>query len=249
MPSSPFVSAVLLAAGQSTRMGAGPRKPFLRVEGDTILAWALKSLAQAPCIREVIVVAPPDQVDEAREEASRAAASAGQSEGWVSAVVAGGLERTDSVRAGAQVVHDTAQVILVHDAARPLVQPARIERVAERAAEHGAALLAVRVSDTIKTSEDGAHVSGTLERSGLWAAQTPQAFDARRFRKVLGQARQDGATATDDAALFERYDGSVALVEGDRDNIKITTDEDLVHAAAILRDRAEREAERNGAQG
>jgi 2-C-methyl-D-erythritol 4-phosphate cytidylyltransferase len=206
MPSSPFVSAVLLAAGQSTRMGAGPRKPFLRVEGDTILAWALKSLAQAPCIREVIVVAPPDQVDEAREEASRAAASAGQSEGWVSAVVAGGLERTDSVRAGAQVVHDTAQVILVHDAARPLVQPARIERVAERAAEHGAALLAVRVSDTIKTSED-------------------------------------------DAALFERYDGSVALVEGDRDNIKITTDEDLVHAAAILRDRAEREAERNGAQG
>ncbi|HIF42010.1 MAG TPA: 2-C-methyl-D-erythritol 4-phosphate cytidylyltransferase [Planctomycetes bacterium] len=249
MPSSPFVSAVLLAAGQSTRMGAGPRKPFLQVEGDTILAWALKSLAQAACVQEVIVVAPPDQVDEAREEALRAAASAGQPEGWVSAVVAGGTERTDSVRAGTQAANESAQVILVHDAARPLVQPARIELVAERAAEHGAALLAVRVSDTIKTSADGAQVSGTLERSGLWAAQTPQAFAAQRFRRVLDQASQDSTTATDDAALFERYDGSVALVEGDRDNIKITTDEDLVHAAAILRDRADREAKREGEQG
>jgi 2-C-methyl-D-erythritol 4-phosphate cytidylyltransferase len=249
MPSSPFVSAVLLAAGQSTRMGAGPRKPFLRVEGDTILAWALRSLSQATCVREVIVVASPDQVDEAREEALRAAASAGRPEGWVSAVVAGGTERTDSVRAGTQAVNESAQVILVHDAARPLVQPARIEQVAEQAAEHGAALLAIRVSDTIKTSENGTQVSGTLERSELWAAQTPQAFDAQRFRKVLDQARQDSATATDDAALFERYDGSVALVEGDRDNIKITTDEDLVHAAAILRDRADQEAHREGAQG
>lgn len=248
MPSSLFVSAVLLAAGQSTRMGAGPRKPFLRVEGDTILAWALKALSQANCVREVIVVASPDQVDVAREEALRAAASAGQPEGWISAVVAGGAKRTDSVRAGTQVVDESAQVILVHDAARPLVQSARIERVAERAAEHGAALLAVPVSDTIKTSADGAQVSGTLKRSELWAAQTPQAFDAQRFRKVLDQARQDSATATDDAALFERYDGSVALVEGDRDNIKITTDEDLVHAAAILRDRADQEAQLEGGQ-
>lgn len=241
MPSSPFVSAVLLAAGQSTRMGTGPRKPFLQLEGNTVLAWALKSLAQVPCVREVIVVAPPDQVEEVAEEASRAAESAGQSKGWVSAVVAGGTERTDSVHAGAQAVNDAVQVILVHDAARPLVQPARIEQVAKRAAEHGAALLAVRVSDTIKTSKDGVHVSGTLERSELWAAQTPQAFDAQRFLKVLDQARRDGAVATDDAALFERYDSTVALVEGDRDNIKITTDEDLVHAAAILRDRAHRE--------
>ncbi|MDP6385368.1 MAG: 2-C-methyl-D-erythritol 4-phosphate cytidylyltransferase [Planctomycetota bacterium] len=248
MPSSPFVSAVLLAAGQSTRMGTGPRKPFLRVEGDTILAWALRSLAQARCVREVIVVASPDQVDEAREEASRAAAGAGQPEGWVSAVVAGGTERTDSVHAGAQAVSNTAQVILVHDAARPLVQSARIEQVAERAREHGAALLAVRVSDTIKTSADGTQVSGTLDRSELWAAQTPQAFDARRFLKVLDQARQDGAIATDDAALFERYEGSVTLVEGDRDNIKITTDEDLVHATAILRGRANRGANRGGAR-
>ena len=88
-----------------------------------------------------------------------------------------------------------------------------------------------------------------MERAELWAAQTPQAFDAQRFRKVLDQARQDSATATDDAALFERYDGSVALVEGDRDNIKITTDEDLVHAAAILRDRADQEAQLEGEQG
>jgi 2-C-methyl-D-erythritol 4-phosphate cytidylyltransferase len=153
------------------------------------------------------------------------------------------------VRAGTQAVNESAQVILVHDAARPLVQPARIEQVAKQAAEHGAALLAIRVSDTIKTSENGTQVSGTLERSELWAAQTPQAFDAQRFRKVLDQARQDSATATDDAALFERYDGSVALVEGDRDNIKITTDEDLIHAAAILRDRADQEAHREGAQG
>lgn len=245
MPSSLFVSAVLLAAGQSTRMGAGPRKPFLPLGGDTILAWALKSLAQVPCVQEVVVVAPPDQVHEARAEALRAAAGAERPESWVSAVVAGGAERTDSVHAGVQAVADAAQVILVHDAARPFVRPARIEQVARCAAERGAALLAVRVSDTIKTSQDGVQVSGTLDRSELWVAQTPQAFDAQRFRKVLEQARLGDVAATDDAALFERYEGPVTLVEGDRDNIKITTTEDLVHAAAIVRERAERE----GAQG
>jgi 2-C-methyl-D-erythritol 4-phosphate cytidylyltransferase len=93
--------------------------------------------------------------------------------------------------------------------------------------------------DTIKTSRDGREVTGTLDRSILWSAQTPQGFDAERLRRVLARAHRDEFTPTDDAALFERYEGAVTLVEGDRDNIKLTTPADLALGEAILRAREE----------
>ena len=223
------VAAVLLAAGRSTRMGGPERKPFLELGGMTVLARCCDAFANAPSVVETVVVASAAEVPRVEELVSSHGAR----------VVAGGKQRTDSVRAGVAAVSQGAGVILVHDAARPFVRPERIEEVAALAADRGAALLAVRVRDTIKTSRDGREVSGTLDRDLLWAAQTPQGFDASRLRDALRRAEEDRFTPTDDAALFERYEGAVPLVEGDTDNIKLTTPADLLLGAAILRAREE----------
>ena len=232
MTSSLFVSAVLLAAGRSTRMGGGARKPFLELAGRSLLELSGAALAAAPSVREIVVVAHPDD----RERAGRAVRDSDFGH-LVSGVVPGGEQRTDSVRLGVGATSPEAGVILVHDVARPFVRPERVEEVARVAADRGAALLALPVGDTIKTSRDGQEVSATLDRSLLWAAQTPQGFDAERLRAVLAQARADGFAATDDAALFERYEGAVVLVRGDSDNIKLATPEDLALGEAILRAR------------
>lgn len=222
------VAAIVLAAGRSTRMGADQRKPYLEIGGQSVLERACAAFSQVEGVKEIVVVASEADVGLAREITGR----------FGTIVVVGGDERTDSVRHGVAATSKKAQVILVHDAARPFVRPERIEEVARVAADRGAALLAVRVKDTIKTSRDGQEVSGTLDRDLLWAAQTPQGFDAERLRRVLAKACQDHFTPTDDAALFERYEGAVTLVEGDADNIKLTTPEDLPLGEAILRSRS-----------
>ncbi len=223
------VAAVLLAAGRSTRMGAQERKPFLELCGESVLSRCLRVFASCEAVDELVVVC----ADADRERASELSRPFGAQ------VVVGGAERTDSVRLGVGEVSPEARVILVHDAARPLVRAEQIEEVARVAADRGAALLAVPVRDTIKTSREGLQVSGTLDRELLWAAQTPQGFDAQRLRRVLARAHRDQFTPTDDAALFERYEGPVTLVEGDADNIKLTVPADLVLGEAILRAREE----------
>lgn len=227
MPSSLFVSAVLLAAGRSTRMGGDESKVFLTLAGESILRRSAAALLAAEGVGELVVVVAAGDEERVRAELAPFADR-------VRDVVAGGEERTDSVRAGVAAVSARADVILVHDAARPLVRPARVAEVARVAADRGAALLAVPVRDTIKTSRDGREVSGTLDRSLLWAAQTPQGFDAQRLRRVLRRAERDRFRPTDDAGLFERYEGAVPLVEGDADNVKITTPGDLALGAALL---------------
>lgn len=235
MTSSLFVSAVLLAAGRSTRMGNGlPRKPFLELAGRTVLEHAIAAFAAAASVRELVLVVHANDLEQVRELVARMPFA-----DLLGAVVEGGVERTDSVRLGVAQTSAEAAVILVHDVARPFVRPERIEAVARTAADRGAALLAVPVSDTIKTSRDGLEVSGTLDRSLLWLAQTPQGFDAERLRRLLARAHQDHFSPSDDAALFERYEGGVTLVPGDCDNLKLTTPEDLLLGEAILRAREE----------
>lgn len=222
-------AAVLLAAGRSSRMGAAVRKPFLEVGGMTVLTRCCEAFSAVEEVVEIVVVGAGDDRERLEEMLAP----------YEATVVAGGDERTDSVRHGVAAVSTEAEVVLVHDVARPFVRPERIAQVARVAADRGAALLAVRTRDTIKTSRDGHEVHGTLDRELLWAAQTPQGFDAARLRRVLARAHRDHFTPTDDAALFERYEGSVVLVEGDADNIKLTTPEDLVLGEAIVRARVE----------
>ena len=233
MSSSLFVSAVLLAAGRSTRMGGETPKVLLPLGGESVLRRSAAALLASEVVSELVVVGGAGTLDRLRDDLGPLGSQLG-------ALVEGGAERTDSVRAGVASASKDADVILIHDAARPLVRPERVTEVARTAFDRGAAILAVPVRDTSKTSRDGREVSGTLDRSILWSAQTPQAFDAERLRRVLRRAERDQFTPTDDAGLFERYEGAVVLVEGDEDNLKITTPGDLALGEALLASRKER---------
>jgi len=227
------VLAILAAAGRSSRMGAAQRKPFLVLEGQPVLVRAFQALAESPSVRKVLVVCHPEDVRRADELLAHAPGRA-----KLEAIVPGGAERIDSVRVGALWPVSGVDLLLVHDGARPLVTSAAVESVVRAAEQHGAALLALPITDTVKRSPDGKSAVETLERSQLYRAQTPQAFWATRFRALLERAQADGFRPTDDAALWERYEGPVALVPGEVTNLKITQPADLDLARAILQARA-----------
>src|SRR5262245_45166160 len=216
-------------------MGAGgAHKPLLPLRGRPVIEHACAAFDAAVTAREVIIVA--HQKDVAVIESWCAERPAFDK---VRAVIEGGKERADSVRNGVRWCAFDVGVICVHDAARPLVQPALIDAVVRRAAETGAALLAHAVRDTLKRSADGVFAESTVDRDGLFCAETPQAFAARDFRELLARAERESFSPTDDAALWERYRGPVALVEGELSNLKLTTPADLALADAILGARAE----------
>jgi 2-C-methyl-D-erythritol 4-phosphate cytidylyltransferase len=212
------------------RAAGRPRiqKPFLDLGPGTVLEMACRAFDAAPHVVELVIVARAEDVERIERWCAERAAFA-----KVRAVVPGGRTRAESVRAGVRWCGFGVELIAVHDAARPLVAPAAIERVLAAAARHGAALLGLPVRDTLKRAIAGPAAKETLSRDGLWAAQTPQAFSARRFRAALARARDDGFEPTDDAAVWERYVGPVALVEGSSRNLKITTPDDLHLARAL----------------
>lgn len=221
-------AAVLLAAGASTRMGAERSKALLEVHGRSVIERSAEALLGADSVEVLVVVIRPDD-REAIETALGAYARR------VTAFVHGGEERTDSVRAGVGAVPDDVDVILVHDAARCFVDPGDVESVAVASYEHGAALLATRVRDTLKRTANGFQSEETIDRDRLWAAQTPQGMRAARFRDVLGRSAFDGFRPTDDAALHEHYLGPTKLVEGSPLNLKLTSPDDLLLGEAVAR--------------
>lgn len=218
--------AVLVAAGRSARMGGGEKKPFLDLGGVPVLARAARALAAAPSVGWIVAVVAEEDQERARAALGRLAKLA--------AVLPGGAERVDSVRAGASWSGAEPELLLVHDGARPLVTVPVIEAVLAAARAHGAALAAVALVDTLKRSPDGRFAAETVAREGLWRAQTPQAFEAHRFRECLARAAREGFRPTDDAALWERHVGPVALVPDLATNLKITTPADLELARALV---------------
>lgn len=233
------VRAVVVAAGEGTRMGArvGARKPLMQLLGRSLLEHACAALDACEAITSLVIVSHPGDLEAVRELAADRPAFH-----KLHAVVAGGQERGDSVRRGCAVSFEESSsqeaafdLIAVHDAARPLIRAAEIQRAVETAREHAAALLAIPVRDTLKQSSDGLHAAGTLDRSGLWAAQTPQVFRAEDLRACQMRAVTEGLTTTDEAALWERYRGPIRLVEGRWDNLKVTHPADLGSAEALLR--------------
>lgn len=226
---------VVVAAGASRRMG-GVDKLALDVGGRPLLAWTLAAMAAAPIVRRIVVVTAPERVADI--------AAAPWLPASVTAVVAGGPRRQDSVAAGVAALDDSAagDVVLVHDGARPLVTVALVERVAAAAARHGAAIPAVPVSETLKRL-DGPWVAGTVDRSALASAQTPQGI--RRDMLELAWARMvpDGTdTWTDEAALLEACRIAVHAVPGETTNLKVTTPDDLARVEAALIARGELDA-------
>ena len=219
------VWAVLVAAGRGERLGEDRPKAFVRLGDLPLLAEPLRRLDECEWIDHVIVVAPPEWEEPAILLAEEIGASK------VAACVTGGVTRTDSVRAGVAEVPDDAAVILVHDAARPLVDEGVVQRLIEALGRgYDGAVPTLAVADTVKRVQGGV-VSETLDRSDLVTVQTPQAFVASMLRAAL---RVNLAQATDCAALVEAAGGRVTTVEGNERLLKITTAADLERVASWL---------------
>lgn len=228
------VGAILAAGGSGTR--AGVPKQWAQLGGETVLRRSARALAACDLVDELVAVVPAGEEPRAAEELAGI--------GKPVRAVAGGPARADSVRNGLDALAGCA-VVLVHDAARPFATPALARAVALAAARDGAALAAVRSTDTVKRGDRPAEapagegapaalVAETIDRRTVWLAQTPQAFRADLLRRAFEAAGERSADATDECALVERLGAPVALVPGDPGNFKITTAEDLARARACV---------------
>jgi 2-C-methyl-D-erythritol 4-phosphate cytidylyltransferase len=224
--------ALLVAAGSGERLGAGRPKAFVVLAGRTMLEWSLDAL-RAAGIADVVVAAPPETVGPGGGlvvAGSPVALGGGRA-------VAGGATRSASVRAALAAAPAGAREIVVHDAARPLVEPALFVRTLAALSGADAAIAAARVTDTIKEAGADGRVTATLDRTRLWAVQTPQAFRREALERALDVGDDVLAAATDDAWLVERAGGRVRVVESSPANLKVTTPHDLQVAELLLRER------------
>lgn len=227
----PLCSAVVVAAGSARRM-EGIDKILTPLGELPVLVHTLYAFQDCPVIGEVIVVTREDLLVEVSRLCKNFALDK------VRKVMVGGAERIHSVQAGLREVDPEAELIAIHDGARPLVTSEVIEEAVAAAARSGAAAPAIPVIDTIKRWEDGLAVE-TVDRSTLRAVQTPQVFEAGLIRAATQKALEDGELLTDDCGAVERLGKKVTLTQGSRENIKITTPLDLVLGEAILTARAE----------
>jgi len=224
------VTAIIAAAGAGRRLGAGKPKQLLDIGSGSMLQHSVTAFLTHPRISDVIVVLPDGQptlaiagVDPARAAALR--------------VVTGGQRRQDSVANGFDAVPAETDVVLVHDAARPFVTADLIDRTIDAASAHGAAIAALQSRDTVKRVAADGRITETIPRETIYLAQTPQGFRRDVLAQAIAAARA-GVEATDEAALAERAGYHVHVVDGDPDNMKITTMEDLDAARRRMSDRS-----------
>lgn len=226
----PTCSAVIVAAGSARRM-EGIDKVLAPLGELPVLVHTLYAFQDCPRFDEIVVVTREDLL----VEVSRICKDFQLEK--VSKVVVGGRERIDSVLAGIREVRPEADLIAVHDGARPLVPQQVLEAVVERAAETGAAAPALPVTDTVKRAREGL-TEETVDRSELWTVQTPQVFEAGLIRAAVEKAAADGESPTDECGAVERLGMKVSLTPGSKENMKITTPFDLILGEAILEARA-----------
>jgi 2-C-methyl-D-erythritol 4-phosphate cytidylyltransferase len=222
--------AIIAAAGQGARMAGKRPKQFLELAGTPILFHTLKPFEECDSIQEIIVVLPAEQAAGFLSHAGKVGLRK------LSRVVAGGSTRAESVSRGLLAIRAaTAEIVAVHDGVRPFVTPDEIARTVAAAKESGAAILVARVNETVKQIEAGSVVT-TLDRSVLRRALTPQCFRYDLLRRAYESVDVHDPALTDDSLLVERTGVKVAIVEGSSRNIKITTPEDLIVAAGLLKD-------------
>jgi 2-C-methyl-D-erythritol 4-phosphate cytidylyltransferase len=219
--------AVIVAAGSGERLGADVPKAFVGLGGRALLARSVELFEYHEAVDRIVLVVPAEWEEPATLLADQLVA------GKVAAAVTGGPSRADSVALGLAEVPTDAGVVLVHDAARPLASPALVDRVLAALVEADGAVPGVPPADTIKRVSDG-RVAETLDRSQLVAVQTPQAFRGEAIRSAFDRPPPELAAATDCASLLEAAGLTVAVVEGERRNIKITDREDLAYAQWLL---------------
>jgi len=226
-----YVTAVVPAAGQGSRMKSGVKKQFIMLQDKPVLVHTLEIFEKCSLVSDVIVVITPGEEDYCRRMIQEYGLTK------VARVVTGGPERLHSVALGLDHVSKSCDIVAVHDGARPLLLLSNLIEVLCAVPEHDGALLAVPVKDTIKEITADQIVKRTLDRSILWAAQTPQVFKKEVLSYVYAKALEQGLTGTDDASLAEHFGFTIKIVPGSYENIKITTPEDLDLAEQILKRR------------
>lgn len=223
---APYATLVIVAAGRSERYG-GACKVMELVHGRPVLAWSMLAAQEANSIRDVVVVVGAHS----RAEIEFYLLAEQWGKPWL--LVEGGARRQDSVAAGVEAAPDTAEVILVHDGARPLASVALFNACSEAARIHGACIAATPVSDTLKAVRDHV-IDRTVPRDGLWAAQTPQGFRRDLLLSAVARARDAHEEFTDEASMLEHWGIPVHIVPGSRRNLKVTVPEDLAMVDALL---------------
>lgn len=222
-----MTTAIILAAGKSSRMGAAMDKAFLSLIDKPVVAWSLLAFERCADIDAIVLVVRKEQLLASKAVAKMFGISK------ISTIVAGGARRQESVAAGLAACDLATRYVVVHDGARPMVTPELISEVLKAAKRFPAVTAGRPVTDTVKRCEKGSAVTETVSREKLWVVQTPQAFQMRELSaayKTLGKME-----ATDDCMAIELNGGSVKIVPWLRPNVKITTVEDLQTAAALLK--------------
>jgi 2-C-methyl-D-erythritol 4-phosphate cytidylyltransferase len=217
--------ALIVAAGRGERLGSGGPKALVSVAGRPMLEWSLEALREVEVVQRIVVALPADCLSAAPDGVT---------------AVAGGTTRSESVTAALAAAPADEQVVIVHDAARALATPALFAAAVSELERLGvdAVIAATPVTDTIKqVGDDGRAVELTLDRSRLWAVQTPQVFRRGALERALGAEPELIASATDDAWLVERQGGTVAVLRASPENFKITTPLDLRLAEMLLGER------------
>jgi 2-C-methyl-D-erythritol 4-phosphate cytidylyltransferase len=222
-----MVTAIVLAAGRSTRMGGGPNKQFLDLLGQPILRYSLAAFEQCRAVDAIVVVRRPDYAEQA-ETMARPFRK-------VIAFTDGGIERQNSVCNGLDKCPPDTDIVAVHDGARPLVTPALIEATIESARAYGTGIAATKIVDTIKEADEQRTILRTVDRAKLWAVQTPQTARFELLRRAYAAVLEQAIIVTDEAAAIERLGQPVTLVDTPFLNLKITTPSDLAIAEALLR--------------
>jgi 2-C-methyl-D-erythritol 4-phosphate cytidylyltransferase len=224
------VVALIPAAGRGRRMGSEKPKAILPLGGIPLLTHTLQKFEACSQVDEILALVPAGEVPLLADEIF---CRAGLKK--VSRILAGGPERQDSVYLGLKAIEGKADLVIIHDGARPFASPELIERALSETRRYKAVVVGLPASDTIKEVSAQSRVLRTLQRSRLWVIQTPQSFEYGLITEAHEKAREDGFYGTDDASLVERLKIPVRIIEGSRFNLKISTPEDLILGEALLK--------------
>lgn len=223
-----MLSAIIVAAGSSERMGFD--KLFALVSGKPVIAHTIAAFENTKCVDEIVLVGRADSISELQKLVAKPSK--------VKQIVAGGAQRSDSVRAGLQHLNPECDFVAVHDAARPMVTPEKITRVFEAARIGGAATLAEPINDTLKRANTDLTVTGPVDRSGIYAMQTPQVFEKKLLVEAYDVVAKKNLTVTDEVSAVELLEHKIVLVPNHDFNFKITYPRDLPLAEFVLIQRA-----------
>ncbi|MCQ2353837.1 MAG: 2-C-methyl-D-erythritol 4-phosphate cytidylyltransferase [Clostridia bacterium] len=227
-------AAIIVAAGSSVRMGGNTPKQFLPLSGMPVVVWTLRAYEASDYIDEIVAVVRPGDREKYLEFKEQFSISK------LTKIVDGGQTRQESVLRGVETLGDSVSYVAIADGARPLTTPDMIRKVCLAAYRFGGATAAYPAFDTIKVSDQHGFIVDTVERSTVWHATTPQVFALNVYRAAAYSSKDEGFEATDDNSLVENIGHQVKLVDCGRDNIKITTPDDIYLCETLIRRRAEK---------